>query len=144
MGYYQDLSCCAEFDKTYEFLRAVGWLDRDHPFETGAVDPAIYHKLIEFKNNPWQPFLACGYHECEICLYTGEMHGVNNLFIPGNGVVYTCPEMIVHYMNAHHYRPPDVFCEAVINCPPMRTVPYFKALLAAGARPLISKRKGDQ
>jgi hypothetical protein len=40
--------------------------------------------------------------------------------------------LIVHYMNAHGYLPPSEFCDAVMACPPMQSMPYLKALRAAG------------
>jgi hypothetical protein len=73
-----------------------------------------------------------GLHECDLCLYQGVADNLN-LFIPSGNVVLVAPAMVAHYMNAHGYRPPDEFCAAVLACPPMRSVPYLKALMA-GAR----------
>jgi hypothetical protein len=59
--------------------------------------------------------------------------------IPGNGFLYICPQLIVHYMNAHGYLPPDDFCNAVLDCPEMRSVEYMKSVLANGGRKLLSE-----
>jgi hypothetical protein len=60
-------------------------------------------------------------------------------FIPSNDVVYVCPELILHYINAHGYSPPREFCEAVLACPDIRTMEYKKRLLAAGLRVLSAR-----
>ncbi len=86
-----------------------------------------------------QPGIFTGIHCCDLCLYEGDSAGVKNVFIPGDGVVFVCPELIAHYMNAHWYRPPDEFCRAVLSCPAMRSVLYLKALLANGVRPLVQE-----
>jgi hypothetical protein len=92
--------------------------------------------LVELLRNPWQPAICLGFHHCDLCLYEGPP-GKRNLFVPTEGMVFVCPELIAHYMNAHGYRPPEEFCAAVLACPAMRSMPYLKALLA-NARPLVS------
>jgi hypothetical protein len=116
-------------------LAAVGWLERGQPFPTGAVDASIYSQLKELLRNPWQPFQTLGFHSCDLCLYEGPT-GTANLFLPDGDRVLVCPELIVHFMNAHAYQPPERFCRAVMACPPMRSMPYLQSLLAAG-RPLV-------
>jgi hypothetical protein len=76
--------------------------------------------------------VTAGFHRCDLCLYTSEKAGTKNLFVSGEQRVYVAPELILHYMNAHHYRPPEEFCAAVTVCPPMGTPEYRRALLAAG------------
>jgi hypothetical protein len=81
--------------------------------------------------------VASGSHTCDLCMYEGEAKSASNLFIPGDGFLFVCPELIVHYMNAHAYAPPQKFCQAVLACPPMRSVEYLKAVLANGGRILV-------
>jgi hypothetical protein len=116
-------------------LTAVGWLERGRPFLTGAEDASIYSQLTELLRDPWQPFNTLGFHTCDLCLYEGPT-GTTNLFVPAGDRLFVCPELIVHYMNAHAYRPPEPFCRAVAACPPMRSLPYMQALLEGG-RPLV-------
>jgi hypothetical protein len=52
-----------------------------------------------------------------------------NIFIPGVGIVYAVPRLILHYIDTHQYQPPTAFCDAVLACPPMRSAQYFAALL---------------
>lgn len=58
--------------------------------------------------------------------------GANNLFVPGEGVVYVAPSMIAHYIDAHAYEPPAVFWEAVMKCPEMWSDAYGQALILNG------------
>ena len=132
--WYADLAPFDDSDPD-DGLRAVGWLERGRPFPTGPVDPAVYARLVELLKHPWEPSITMGFHECDLCLYHGES-GKRNLYVPAGGVVLVAPELVAHYMNAHGYRPPDEFCGAVLACPPMRSVPYLKALMA-GARPFM-------
>lgn len=58
--------------------------------------------------------------------------GANNLFVPGEGVIYVAPSMIAHYIDAHAYEPPAVFWEAVMKCPEMWSDAYGQALILNG------------
>ena len=58
--------------------------------------------------------------------------GATNLYVPGDGCVYVAPSMIAHYVDVHRYEPPAVFWEAVMNCPPMASETYKRALIANG------------
>ena len=136
--WFEDLAECSYFGApATQFLRAVGWLERGKPFTAGAVPRAVFDKLVELRKDPWQPMAAAGVHSCDLCLYDAEAHGSRTLFIPGQELIYVCPELIVHYMNAHGYAPPEEFCRAVIACTPMRSVEYRKAVLASGGRTLV-------
>ncbi len=136
MASFDDLQPCSYFGESLSpFLRAIGWLENRKPYRTGSVDRRVYSKLLEFQKDPWQPMVFAGVHTCDLCLYESEASGTRNLFIPANGFAYVCPELIVHYMNAHAYGPPAEFCTAVLACPPMRSMEYLKAILKC-ARPL--------
>ena len=140
MAWFADLSPCTYFgEECATSLRSVGWLERGRPFVTGAVNSEVFVRLVEIIKDPWQPPFFAGFHRCDLCLYEGDSAGVKNVFIPGDGVVFVCPELIAHYMNAHWYRPPDEFCRAVLSCPAMRSVLYLKALLANGVKPLVQE-----
>jgi hypothetical protein len=140
MGWYEDLAPCSYFgDTATPTLKAVGWLERERHFEIGTVDREVYDRLVQLLREPWSPGVFMGFHDCEFCQYE-PAHGSANLFIPGDGFLYVCPELITHYMNAHCYAPPQEFCQAVLACPPMRSMEYLKAVLANGARLLHSPR----
>jgi hypothetical protein len=38
--------------------------------------------------------------------------------------------MVSHYVDAHRYRPPDVFVQAVLACPAPGTIEYTGAVAA--------------
>lgn len=136
MAWIEDLSPVTGYKA--DFL-AIGWLERGKPFATGPVDEAVYVRLVEMVKDPWRPrWITMGFHRCDLCLYEGTHSSRRELYIPADGFLFVCPELIVHYMNAHWYRPPDEFCRAVVTCPPMRSMPYLKALLANGGRGLVS------
>jgi hypothetical protein len=126
MAWFADLE-----PRTYfgvDSVVAVGWLEQGRPFATGPVAKEVYARLVELLKNPWEPCSSGGSHHCDLCLYEGAT-GSKNLFVPGDGIVFVCPELITHYMNAHAYRPPEPFCRAVLSCPPIGSHDYMKALL---------------
>ncbi len=128
--------------KTPDPFVRPGWLERGKPHAAGHVERRVYDALVEMQKNPWQPVVAMGTHECELCQFEGE-HGVANLFVPADGVIYVSPELIVHYMNAHGYAPPEVFCRAVLACPPMRSMQYLKAIKECGGARLLRPPGGE-
>lgn len=119
-------------------LLAVGWLTDDKPFPTGAMDAETFAKLKCLLTDPWQPGVFCGVHECELCQYDPP-YGHSNLFVPNGSLIFVCPELIIHYIAAHHYRPPDDFLAAVVACPEIRTMQYKKLLLESGGRTLVPR-----
>ena len=143
MTWQRDLTPCDAFGVEFApILRAVGCLERGHPYPTGDVDPRVDDRLVEFAASPWQPAVAMGFHSCGLCLYRGEAQGRNNLFIPGDGLILVCPELVTHDMNAHGHAPPAVFCRAVLACPPKRSMDDLRSILANGGRPPTHPMKG--
>jgi hypothetical protein len=128
MTYYPDLSPCDYFRGAASALRAVGWLSSEHSYPKGVLDGEESRRLVSLVASCWQPFYFRGHHSCEFC---GRI-GTRNLFVPGEGVVYVAPEMIVHYVEVHSYRPPDAFLEALGSCPEMGSDAYFTALTEQG------------
>jgi hypothetical protein len=51
--------------------------------------------------------------------------GVKNLLVPCRGLIYAAPSLVIHYIEAHGYKPPDAFVEALRQldpaAPPYRT-----------------------
>lgn len=138
MAVFRDLDPCTYFGGgPAAVLRSVGWIGAS-AFPTGRTDPEVYHRLVALLKDPYQPVALLGFHRCEACQFAGEKSGSSNLFVPGDDVVYVCPELIVHYINAHHYAPPAVFSEAVLRCPDTRSTAYQEILLAAGGRALTA------
>ena len=117
--FYQDLSHECQVDRG-PYVRAIGWLSRDHAFPTGVVSPEFLDALRQHVRAPWQPVVAAGAHRCEFCTprtdgrFTG---GSRNVWIPAEDAVYVAPELVLHYIEAHGYSPPESFIRAVLDCP---------------------------
>src|SRR5262245_49772803 len=137
--YFRDLESWEELGRATCSLLAVGWLDPNHPFTTGSVDPDFFEALIELLRDPWQPVTTLGFHRCAFCTFTGgpmilDYQGVRvelgktNLFLPATEVAYVSPSLIAHYIDSHSYRPPEEFCAAVLACPPMRSMEYLRQI----------------
>ena len=144
MTWYQDLRPCDYFDaftstNASKVLRAVGWLSVEREFTKGQMPKAAYDWLKVASKDPWQPGVFCGVEPCTLCTHEPEAHGSKNLFVPGNGFLYVCPELITHYANAHQYCPPDEFVRAVLDCPPMKSRKYLTKVLENGGRVLMGK-----
>ena len=142
MPWFEDFAPCSYFGPDLApALRTIGWLERGRSFRTGLASPDVYDKLVELCKEPWQPCAFLGLHGCDLCHYRPGAYGVNNLFIPGTGYLFVCPELIVHYMNAHAYSPPSEFCDAVLACPQMKSMDYRKSILENGGRPVVKWAK---
>jgi len=119
-------------------LLAVGWIGRaDYP--TGETDPDTYRKLVDLCRDPWMPAVSAGFHSCELCQFDG-VRMKDEVYVPGRGCIYVAPTGIVHYISAHWYRPPTPFLEALLACPPTRSMEYKKAVLENGGRSLLSAK----
>ena len=130
MVWYADFTDCNCFRPWHpSFLRAIGWLEHSKIFTLGSVDPQMLTKLTELHRDAWEPCHFLGYHQCDLCpreQLSKDKMGVRNLFIPGDGFLYVCPELILHYINEHQYSPPIEFCKAVLACPPMKSPAYLE------------------
>jgi hypothetical protein len=146
MTYYPDQSPCDYFGpEEAERLLAIGWLDSPSPFNKGSVDPRFLKKLAELLVAPWQPAVTMGKHDCTFCRFTGGPAafsfggldvplGVSNVFIPADGFLFVAPSLILHYIDSHRYSPPSEFQQAVLVCPPMRSMEYLRAIVENGPK----------
>lgn len=134
-------------------LRAVGWIEPGQDYRLGEVGAEFVGKLVDLLVNPWQPAIAMGRHRCGFCRLTGgpgSFHlpgragesapqiGASNLWLPADGFLFVAPSLILHYMDAHGYSPPDEFQTAVLACPPMRSMDYLKAVVKNGPKELLA------
>lgn len=115
-----------------DHVRAVGWLHGDHPFEHGELSPEFIAKLKLLiraeRSYPEDDVfgVACaGYHTCEFC---GNARGTANLGVPAGEALFVAPEMVLHYVDEHGYRPPDEFVAAVMASPLPGTPEYAAAV----------------
>ncbi|HRH44635.1 MAG TPA: hypothetical protein PKY82_23565 [Pyrinomonadaceae bacterium] len=146
--WYEDLTQCDYFGEQYpKFLTAIGWLENGKPYSTDTIPRDVYTKLCEFSKNPWTFAVFMGHHLCDLCQFQFEndsAKGVSNIFIPHNGKIYVCPELITHYINNHFYLPPREFIEAVYVCPPQGSMEYLKKMLENGGRELVKMMKENK
>jgi hypothetical protein len=150
MAWFEDLAAMPDG------LITVGWLEAGRLYRRGPVTPSFLESLTRLLIDPWQPVTAAGNHRCDLCRFDGSVGsvrykdltvpvGASNLIVPGNGLLYVAPSLILHYINSHEYAPPDEFVEAVQSCPPMRSMAYRRAILKNAPRGWVaSLRTGPQ
>lgn len=64
--------------------------------------------------------------------------GIGNLFVPAADTIFVAPSLIVHYIDAHEYCPPQPFKDAVLGCPKMRSMKYLKAIRQHAPKEMFS------
>ena len=136
MATIQDLDTCHLFARSETLPIAIGWLGKGSDFGKGPVEEGLFRRLCELCAAPWQPAVSAGVHRCELCQFDPPVFS-GCVFVPNLGRIFVAPVGIVHYVSTHWYRPPEVFVDAVLVCPPMRSMEYKKALLAGGGRTLV-------
>lgn len=136
MTWIPDLDPC-HFVSSDSAIIAVGWIGREGTYPVGETAFAVFEKLEELCREPWQPFATAGVHECESCQFNrARLKG--ELYVPGLACIYVSPIGILHYIGTHRYKPPDIFIDAFLACPPMRSMAYRRAILANGGRSLLA------
>jgi hypothetical protein len=131
--YFQDLTPY-EYSKWGSPGLNVGWLDAAHPFPTGDVPSGFIERLSHLLRSPVAQ--ARGFHVCEFCdvgtvpeprdqaainahyqrlMAAGVLSSAEIRVVASDGRVYAAPMLICHYVEAHGYRPPDEFVDAVMK-----------------------------
>ena len=117
----------------------MGWLDNVHPYAAGSVDIRLIEKLKRLASRPVE--LYRGKHRCELCVepadlvktylrngividpkcswahWTEERSSNGEIRVSRGGVTFAAPVLIVHYIGAHLYLPPDQFLKAIEETP---------------------------
>jgi hypothetical protein len=112
-----------------ENLLAIGWLNASYPYPTGVVPQDFVRHIELFCSEP----LICtfGAAFCSLCgneeivkvrLSSGKefiIYGENEIRILslGKDKIYAAPDLLLHYVKEHHYRPPQEFIDAVLAAP---------------------------
>jgi hypothetical protein len=154
MSWFDDLSPCDYYGEEHAArFRAIGWLEEGRDFRRGKVDLRFVHKLVLLLGEPSPLERSTDPHYCSLCVYSrgpSEFHlfqspgmpsvpmGNRNLVLPGAGFCYVAPSLVLHYMDAHQYVPPDEFIKAVLECPPIRSQEYQKAVQALAPKGLFT------
>ena len=125
MTYYPDLSPYEYFESDEKMLN-VGWLDADHDFPRGPVAPEFVDALLRLDEDVQNQ--TRGFHWCVFC--KGAFEDVPNPYVPSgvtsmgsaeihavgaDGVRYSAPTLVIHYVTQHEYQPPEAFVAAVLH-----------------------------
>ena len=126
MSYYADLTPYNYFAYTEKELN-VGWLSKDHDFTIGEIPEGFLEKLKVYAEREHRMHQTRGWHDCHFC--EENHHGSNELRVVGSdGMVYASPALIIHYVEAHKYLPPQQFIDAVMNGPIPGSDKYKEAI----------------
>ena len=108
---------------------AVGWLDDEPITSTGLIQPRRLRRLVIDRLTFAAGYLRSGLenwmgvHQCSFCdgpttplrADRRALWGNGEFRVRGvNGTVYVAPTLVAHYIEAHHYLPPQEFLEAVL------------------------------
>ena len=130
MVFPHDFSCTTPIAEA-PFVRAMGWLDAAHSFREGIPNQDFVDKLHMLILHCDESALALCWPQstpaqmCELC---EDFETDGNLGVPGAGVLYVAPKLILHFVTDHRYLPADEFVEAVIKCPLPGTRAYAAAV----------------
>ena len=122
MSYFEDLSPYA-YARLAEDKGAVnvGWLEGDCEYPTGPVPDGFVERLDWLCMLPVR--LTRGWQQCTLnpaatsCREYPVDGGLGSAEIRAegaDGTVYAAPDLIIHYVVVHGYRPPEPFIEAVM------------------------------
>ena len=109
---------------SFPCMLAVGWLGTETAFPVGNVSPSLIDRIAKLCAEPSN--LMRGFHVCELCdepanaqlpLKVGDhdlLLGNGEIHVTGkDGVVYSAPTLVLHYIIHHSYLPPPEFLEAL-------------------------------
>ena len=92
----------------------VGWLADAYPYPKGATPWRFRWKLRRLARNLKNQME--GLHDCDICGGSLKTRGNGEIHVTGSdGITYVAPALIVHYISAHKYVPPQQFIDAVLG-----------------------------
>ncbi len=118
---------CHEGERTV----SIGWLGNEVP-TSGAVPAEFISVLRHLYNRRSYSEGELGYHGCEIC-NNYISHGEISLSI--SGTKYIMPLMILHYIEDHHYAPPEEFVKLTLD--------FWRSENAAECRDNVCRQRPD-
>ena len=124
MAYFADLTPYTYLKREPDQrLLNVGWLDNEHDYPAGEIEPALLDKLFDLCLKPARQ--TRGWYHCLFCPpqrggYKTEWHarqiilGSAEIRVRGReGVEFASPNLIFHYVRDHKYLPPREFLDAL-------------------------------
>jgi hypothetical protein len=137
MTYFKDLTNYTYGAGLFPAGNNIGWLGRGHAFPTATPDEETLDLLWLFCSISVRQ--TRGFHTCEFCLGgrprfferkgqrlrlgTAEMR-----VFSWDGRIYAAPNLVYHYVSAHHYKPPDEFLDTLRKGPRPPSQEYFDLL----------------
>jgi hypothetical protein len=130
------LGCAADAGIGLDPL-GVGWLQRSQPFPTGPVSGPFLAALLPFC---YEENVVCAVPVARRCPLCNEVvlpierddhtahPGTGEIRVLGESDIYAAPDLILHYITAHNYQPPEEFVQAVLLGPPAGA-PEHRALI---------------
>ncbi|AGZ39033.1 hypothetical protein [Actinoplanes friuliensis] len=96
-------------------LRNVGWLGTEWGVQGVDLPPLAAADLQLLRSaSRLLGSVTLGTHRCEFCPEDAAVTGNGEYrYYLLNGDVYCAPEMVLHYLGDHGYRPPDVFLQGL-------------------------------
>jgi hypothetical protein len=130
MSYFEDGSRYRYRPEFEDGSVNIGWLDASQAYPAGPVPGAFVERLTELCLHGVNRMR--GFHYCNLCpptpgpdlpepahIWTPEGEyaiGSAEIRVDGaDGVRYAAPDLVIHYVTEHGYRPPDGFIEAVLK-----------------------------
>lgn len=112
MAYFADLTpytySSSRFAEQTDAVN-IGWLEQPHSFALGDVPAGFSERLRALIDEPIN--LYRGWHTC----WCGQAQGNGDIRVLSmDGVRYAAPVLIAHYVQVHHYKPPQAFIDAVM------------------------------
>jgi len=127
----------------------VGWLARGYEFAKGDLPQRFVSRLQKLcEHAPTQQ--TRGLHSCELCageipFADDERHSSAEIRAVGaDGTRYAAPTLIVHYVTAHGYAPPQVFVDAVLRMDPLawEHANAQQLCMSCGTKLVLNRRGG--
>jgi len=114
MAYFKDLTPYTYFhaEKNQSETVNIGWLERWHLFPKGETSEEFRLKLERLSRRRVNQ--TRGLHFCQFCRGREKPAGSAEIRVKGTSRIYAAPELVHHYVEAHGYKPPDEFIQAVL------------------------------
>lgn len=110
----------------------IGWLDGGHPYTTGTIPRELRDKLARLCRQGIRR--TRGFHRCDLCPQADPsqppqptvVRDEAGEFLVGSAeirigsssrITFASPDMVIHYVEEHAYKPPDAFLDALRTLP---------------------------
>ena len=116
--HHKDLSVFKDGNIEFPSVLTIGWLSPERAYSKGVVADSVIQQLkrisggkdaYDARSNTMR-----GAIQCKLC-DDFRLQNPSELWIESitEGEYYIAPELIIHYIEDHHYKPPEAFLSAV-------------------------------